>query len=309
MAQPDFPHLALVLRRQGQYRHPKGQFPRETERETANIANYASHASTLTHSVDQIRAIWAKDGESEPASGTIVQSGKPLLLEIDPRFDLEDVRRQLSFEVISEEEGGFVIVATEDLDLSRVRDVIEKFGKNESGGGAAAKLYGISESSGQNRLEHIVSKSLQRRWAQIADDEDVWIVAGISCNAGVAPRISAPRKDETDDQYRKRQRDETFDAFEKWDETRNDRLSQLKKFAANYDGIVSDSTSESGEEIPEDFSVQMRLPGIGLKDFVFNYPYLFEIAEADRRIQPRMFFVNFAASPSIASCRSSSSPK
>lgn len=286
MAQPDFPHLSLVLRRKGQYRHPIGRFPRQTEREAANVANYASHASTLTHSVDQIRAIWAKDGETESATATIIESGKPLLLEIDPRFDLEDVRRLLNFEVVSEEEDGFVIVATEDLDLRRVREVIEKFGKQESGGGAAAKIYEISESSGQSRLEHIVSKSLQQRWGQIADDEDVWIVAGISCNAGVAPRITAPRKNETEAQYRERQRDETFEAYEKWDDTRNERLRHLQEFASNYRGFVSESTSDSVGEIPEEFSVQMRLPGIGLRDFVFNYPYLFEVNEVDQAQLP-----------------------
>jgi len=173
-----------------------------------------------------------------------------------------------------EEEDGFVIVSTEDIELSRIREIIEKFGKLVSGGGSAAKLYGITESSGPDRLEQIVSKSLLQRWGQIADDEDVWIVAGISCNAGVAPRISAPRKDESEAQHRARQRAETFDAFEKWDETRNERLHHLKAFASHYNGFVSESTSDSGDEIPEDFSVQMRLPGIGLRDLVINYAYL-----------------------------------
>jgi len=235
----------------------------------------------LSLSVDAIRAIWAEEGEID-SQATVVKAGKPLLLEIDRNFDLDDVRRQLNFEVVSEEEDGFVIVSTEDIELSRIREIIEKFGKLECGCGSAAKLYGITESSGPDRLEQIVSKSLLQRWGQVADDDDVWIVAGISCNAGVAPRISAPRKDESEAQHRARQRAETFDAFEKWDETRNERLHHLKAFASHYNGFVSESTSDSGDEIPEDFSVQMRLPGIGLRDLVINYAYLFEVAEVDQ---------------------------
>lgn len=72
-----------------------------------------------------------------------------------------------------------------------------------------------------------------------------------------------------------------MDAFEAWDAAREQRVSEIKEFVAAYDGFVDSSSSDSGDDIPTEFTVRMRLPGVGLRDFVFNYAYLFEVAEPD----------------------------
>ena len=39
------------------------------------------------------------------------------MLRIDPSLDLDELRKQFHFEIVSEQEDGFVIVASEDVDL------------------------------------------------------------------------------------------------------------------------------------------------------------------------------------------------
>lgn len=69
--------------------------------------------------------------------------------------------------------------------------------------------------------------------------------------------------------------------YEAWDEVRQIRMLEIVKLVEAYNGFVDSSTKEPDDDFPTEFTCRIRLPGRGLRDFVFNYPYLFEVAEAD----------------------------
>ena len=50
-----------------------------------------------------------------------------MLVKVDPSLDLDDLRRQFHFEIVSEQEDGFVIAASEDVDLAILRQKLTDF--------------------------------------------------------------------------------------------------------------------------------------------------------------------------------------
>ena len=62
------------------------------------------------------------------------------------------------------------------------------------------------------------------------------------------------------------------------------RETELEQFADSYQAeilhvIHGDTVSEA--VLPDSFTVRLQIVGLGLKDFVLNYPYIFEVIEPD----------------------------
>ncbi len=283
MPETEFPHLQLVKRTSGSYQTPDHQQRGYTpEHEKELKANFKTHATSLSRSVDEMRAIWAKIEEERPDGSPALPAGKPILLKLDPdNLDLDEIRRRLDFEIVCQEEDGFVIVASHDVDVVTFNEVVDLFSRLDRGGGVAARIYDVSASSGDERLQHILSPTLYERWGEIDDDEPIWINAGISCNGGYEPRLTPMGKKENEETYRARHRSELMKAYDRWDQVRTDRIGQIEKFVEAYDGYIDPSTKEPDTDVPDEFTARIRLPGVGLRDFVFNYPYLFDVEEAD----------------------------
>ncbi|PAY17157.1 protease [Rhodopirellula sp. SM50] len=283
MLETDFPHIQLVKRTRGSYQTPDHhQRDYTPEREKELRANHKTHAVALARSVDEMRAIWAKGEEERPETAPALPAGKPILLQLDPdNLDLDEIRRRLDFEIVCQEEDGFVIVASHDVDVTTFNEVVDLFSRLERGGGVAARIYDVSASSGDERLRQILSSELYDRWGEIDDDEPIWINAGIACNGGYEPRLTPMGKKETEETYQARHRSERMKAYDRWDEVRTERIGQIERFVEAYDGYIDPSTKEPDTDIPDEFTARIRLPGVGLRDFVFNYPYLFDVEEAE----------------------------
>lgn len=288
MPETDFPHLRLVKRTRGIYQTPENQRPRMPDREKELRADPKSHANSLSRSIEEIQAIWAKGEEDRSTTAPALPAGKPILLRVDPKNnDLDELRRALNFEIVCQEEDGYVIVASHDVNFTELNEAIEKFSRLvpgsrvERGGGVAARIYDASASSGDQRLKQVLSPTLYGRWGEIDDDEVIWVNAGISCNGGYEPRLTDMRKSEDEETYQTRHRSERMKAYDRWDEVRTERIGQIERFVEAYDGYIDPSTKEPDTDVPDEFTARIRLPGVGLRDFVFNYPYLFDVEEAE----------------------------
>src|SRR5208282_2721483 len=114
----NFEHLPLVLRDHGAARFPKAVIP-ENPTTTTNKTNRAGHASGLRGSSSAVSTNWQRQQTTRVRDGLpLIEAGVPLLLRIDTSLDLDDLRRQFKFEIVSEQEEGFVIVVSEDVDLT-----------------------------------------------------------------------------------------------------------------------------------------------------------------------------------------------
>ena len=76
-------------------------------------------------------------------SDASIRSGKDVfsVLIVEDDADIDFLRSAFDFEIVSQQEDGYVIVAASALSSSRLAEVIEKFLADERGGGRAAKHY------------------------------------------------------------------------------------------------------------------------------------------------------------------------
>ena len=113
-----FPHLPLVLRFDGTARFPQKKIPGSPQTKAAQD-NRAGHSNDLKTAATTVSSAWKlRVADREQANLPVLPRNIPLLLEVDTMLNLEELRKFFGFELISEEEDGFVIVASVDLDLN-----------------------------------------------------------------------------------------------------------------------------------------------------------------------------------------------
>lgn len=211
-----------------------------------------------------------------------------LFLRIDPReLPVEDLRK-FGIEVIGELEDGFVIGASSDLTLSALKLKIQKF--SEGAQHQVAGLWDIITGVAWKR-EKILSEALYKEWPTIKDHDQMIVEIGVAC-LGTEELPDHPKK--------RRNSYRTTEAFEKaasrwdtkrneiydiWDQHMNLRYEQLLRILSTYQGedllgLVQENT-ELDSNLPDSFTVRVRISGQGFKDIVENYPYVFDIVEVD----------------------------
>lgn len=224
-----------------------------------------------------------------------MEDGIPLLLEIDPSLNLDELRTQLNFEIVAERESGFVIVASGDMTLQRLREVIADFAEEERGSGVVASVYAVVGAGFRERLGES-SGWLIERWPTIRDDEEFIVDVGVECagdsDVPPEPKTLKPRgHDESDATWARREsayqakvdqwKRDRVATFEKWDALKDERQRALGRIVSGYGGKTLDVSDEMGTGTAGDFTVRVRVSGQGLKDIVENYPYVFEVLEPD----------------------------
>lgn len=113
----DFSHLPLPFLYRGK---PKLRgFNSPSERTNRNRNNRAHHGEYLKRRSSELSQFW-KERRINRLEEDLpeIQVGIPILLEIEPSSNIEFLRG-LGFEIVCEIEDGFIIVASEDIDLTR----------------------------------------------------------------------------------------------------------------------------------------------------------------------------------------------
>lgn len=202
-----FPHLSLVLRYDGTARFPQAVRKGHPKTKAAQD-DRAAHSGGLSHSASTVSTEWRlRIADRERKDLPVLPKNMPLLLEVDTSIDMDELRKFFGFELISEEEEGFVIVATVDLDLNALLEKLRDFTGQVKGSGAVAKIHKLHEDA--ERIPHILSERLQEIWPNLAEDADYVVDVGVAC-AGVVqinPRPNPPnrRGPESDEKYDLRQ--------------------------------------------------------------------------------------------------------
>lgn len=280
----DFTHLPLPLLFQGK---PKlrggGAVSVQTKR---NTANRVAHGGYVKRRSAELSRFW-KERRAERSENALpeIETGIPILLEIDPSANI-DFLRGLGFEIVCEIEDGFIIVATEDVDLSVLNEKADAFIANVTAKcNSPAKVYALCEDG--DRLKRVLSKELYEKWATISPDGVYIIDIGVSCCGNIElPKRPKREDDETDEHYSVREQRwmEKFNvAYMTWDEIKRNREETIENFVSDYDGEIMQLADDISEmtDLPDSFSARLKISGKCLLDLVLNFAYIFEVSEAE----------------------------
>lgn len=284
-----FEYLPLVLRDTGPARFPRPNFT-ESPKTQLNRVNRGAHGHALQATAASVSTAWKRRREQREEDGLPeAGAGIPLLLKIDPTLDIDALRATFEFEIVSEEEDGFVIVASEDLSLAHFQQKLSDFVASVEGSSSVAKILDLRGDLTQDeRLRRILSEALYLEWPEIPDDADYICDVSIACvgNWDIPKRPSRnPRwKAETWAKKENEWSQKRLSAYEKWDQLKDERLSTVEEIIHHYRGEILlniDDEAVDAPSFPDSFTLRLRLPGKGLKDVVLNYPYVFEVVEPD----------------------------
>jgi len=284
-----FQHLPLVFREKGPARLTGRGTVSDTTRQ--NRQNRLSHSAGLRQSTTSFISTWqSRQTQRQQEDMPTLPPGVPLLLEVDPDLDVDALRHYLGFEVVSEEEAGFVIVASEDVNLAAFLQRVQDFAGQVQGSATVASVHRLDDDPDQAaRLRLILSEHLMEQWPTLDENQTYMVDIGITC-LGTREIVTPPKrgKRDTDASWARKQRDwanDRAEAYEAWDDLQDTRIGEARTIIVDgYGGEIKEITHvppDDAAALPDSFTIRVEVSGKGLKDFVLNYPYVFEVVEPD----------------------------
>lgn len=280
----DFGHLPLPLVISGKPKLRGG--PRPADQTIQNRNNRVTHGGNIKRRASELSRFWRERQQSRDESHLPhFEVGIPILLEIDPNTDL-DFLKGLGFEIISENPDGYIIVATEDIDMEVLNQKVDGFIANINARcNTPARIYALCEDA--DRVSRVLSQTLAEKWSTLDPDGVFCVDIGVSCTGGLELPDKPDRNDgEVEEHFAERlSRWETryYEAYAKWDDIKADRETIIENFVGAYDGVISSFLDGSANlvALPDSFTARIRICGKGLKDIVLNFPYIFEVCEIE----------------------------
>ncbi len=276
----NFEHLELPLVFSGK---PKFRgMPITNDRTIENKKNRQGHGQYIKRQSQTLSNFWNEQlAEREREKLPIIKGGIPIMLEIDPDTDIEFLRG-LGFEIVSEVDTGFVLVASEDINLQKFNEKVNLFMDNAPRSGTPANIYGLK--TNDERISVIMSESLQKKWRTLNDSKIYLVEISVSCN-GKVTLPDKPVKDvsENDDHFNKRlQRwnEKCQSKYIEWDNFELERENELEQIVTFYNGEICGIYQEDTIDFvrfPDSFTTKIKINGKGLRDLIANYPYIFEV--------------------------------
>ncbi|MEQ8414010.1 MAG: S8 family serine peptidase [Imperialibacter sp.] len=274
---PEFPHLSLPTRVGGQYNSPYGRGKRPVVVEKSqttldNLNNRTQHGNRIRRNAETVIENWSNMLSERPVDSPRLPDSIPLFLHVDPKVFSSDELSSFGIDVVSEKEDGFIIGASHDLELGKLKEKITKFIENRTKSGKPSQLWEINEGT-QWRVDEILSPRLFQRWNSIQDAEILTVEISVACFVKVGEYPSKGTK--TEEQFNQ--------AILNWERRKRDadivrgelelqRESDVQGFLDVYAGELLDSI-----DFNDSWTYLITISGKGLKDLVYNYPYLFEV--------------------------------
>ncbi|CAN5407337.1 hypothetical protein BH09SUM1_BH09SUM1_11950 [soil metagenome] len=280
-----FEHLPLVLRYRGRAKLRGGG---STSPQTlANRKARGEHSTALRGAATSLTTAWREEDVKRQAQNLpVLPAGKPILVQVDPGLDLDVLRGKFDFEIVAEQEEGFVLVASEDIDLTEFTQMVANFAVPVHGSATVAKVHKLYDDPDQtDRVQRILSDGLRRMWPGIPEDTIFVVDVGIACT-GTKEIPDEPKrgKRDTDASWAKKQAEWAqlrSDAYEAWEQLCEERQRELLSFVQSYGAAILEMTHENIAVLPDSFTARIKIRGKGLKDLILNYPYIFEIVEPE----------------------------
>lgn len=258
----------------------------------ANRNARQAHSLALDTAAQAFSANWQARKAERLAGGQAlpdVPAGVPILLQVDPGLDLDALREKFSFEIVAEQEEGYVIVASEDLQIAPFRAMLQGFAVKVHGSATIAMVHKLFDDPNQtDRLGRILSEHLMNTWGNINDDQLYIVDIGIAC-AGtqeIPPRPTRGKR-ATDADWAAKEfawSEARASAYNEWDDIKIERETAIQKFADFYEAEILhliDGADFDAGVLPDSFTIRLKICGKGLRDFVLNYPYVFEVVEPE----------------------------
>lgn len=283
-----FEHLPLLLRYRGRAKLRGGGRP--DPQTVANRNARAAHSASLGGAAGTLTANWrAQDAQRQQQILPVLPAGKPILVKVDPNLDLDVLRDKFDFEIVAEQEEGFVLVASEDIDLAAFTQMVSEFSVAVHGSATIASVHKLYDDPNQaDRVQRILSEGLLPLWPNLPEDRLFVVDVGVACTGTKEiPDEPTRGKRDTNASWARKQADwarlrsEAYDAWERLCEVRQ---TELIAFVQGYGAEVLQITHEDIRAIavlPDSFTVRIKILGRGLKDLILNYPYIFEIVEPE----------------------------
>jgi hypothetical protein len=290
--QHNFEYLPLVLRDKGRARLRGGGNPSPQTRANKNARQ--AHSASLLGAAQSLSNNWqALQTERLAQALPIIEQGIPILLQIDPTLDLDVLREKFAFEIVAEQEEGYVIVASEDIEIAPFLRMLEGFSVQVHGSATIAQVHRLFDDQ-EDRLRRILSDRLLIEWPSIIGSQTYIVDIGIAC-AGTQEIPDRPNRGKrTSDakwaakEFRWSQaRNAAYDA---WEAIKIQRENEITSFANFYHAEIMhmiDGDAFDAAVLPDSFSIRLKIEGKGLKDFVLNYPYIFEVVEPEDIVLPQ----------------------
>ncbi len=283
----NFEHLQLVRSYRGPAKLRGGGDPSPQTVANQNAQRQA-HSDTLRVSSQGWSTTWRGLQESRNLAGLPdIPAGMPILLQVDPNLDIDVLREKFAFEIVAEQEEGYVIVASEDIDATSFLTMVEAFSVQVHGSATIASVHRLYDNP-QDRLRRLLSDRLLAQWDTITDEQICTADVGIACTGTTEiPKPIKRRKKEGDADWAARQHvwsQARIAAYDAWDGIKIEREQEITTFVAAYHGQILniiDGADFAASILPDSFSVRVKISGKGLKDFVLNYPYVFEVVEPE----------------------------
>jgi hypothetical protein len=204
-------------------------------------------------------------------------------------LDLDVLRDKFAFEIVAEQEEGYVIVASEDIELAPFLEMVNGFAVQIHGSATIASVHRLFDDPDQiDRLRHILSDRLFEEWPGINDDQFYIVDIGVACTGTQEiPAYPNKGKRDTDADWAGKERDWSqarSDAYNAWDGIKIARETEIEQFVEFYQAEILhlvDGAAFDAAVLPDSFTIRLRIVGKGLKDFILNYAYIFEVVEPE----------------------------
>lgn len=283
-----FEHLPLLLRYRGRAKLRGGGSP--SPQTIANRNARAVHSASLGASANAISTNWkSQDAQRRTQNLPVLPAGKPILVKVDPGLDLDVLRDKFDFEIVAELEEGFVLVASEDIDLTAFTQMVTAFAVKVHGSATIASVHKLYDDPNQaDRLQRVLSEGLLRLWPNIANDQMFVVDVGVACTGtSEIPKEPTRGKRDTDASWAKKQAEWAqlrSDVYEAWERLCDERQNELIAFVSGYGAEIMHLVQDDAVAVavlPDSFSARLKIRGVGLRDLVLNYPYVFEVVEPE----------------------------
>lgn len=273
----DFPHLPLPKKAFGDYNSPRGGSKKKLAITLVNESRRRSHVNDIMAQISEVTNLW-----EESIANSIAKLPNeniiPVFLQIDQVFfDIESLYA-FGIDVISEEEGGYIIGASGD-NFKSLKEKLAAFQKQKGiYKDKAAQLWKIVTGN-QWRLDNILSAELSSKWDQIDDDEELVVDVSIACILKIPAEPKKYKDEDLDDfelRYKAWQKNKNRIELERFD-LELQRQTEFETYINELEAeIISDYVN-----FDDSFGCRLRVFGKALKEMVLKYQYLFDVTEFD----------------------------